>query len=88
MQGKGDSAPGLVFLFTEIETGLTFADIALGAKPHDVDKIRRNTANARTAYDTVLRFRSRVDVDEAGAKRLEAVLAQLRAALLELGESV
>ncbi len=35
---------------TEVETGRTFARIALDAR--DGEKIARNTANARKAYDT------------------------------------
>ena len=75
------------FLLTEARTGLTFSTIALGAED-DVYKIDRNTANARAAYDTVLRFRSGLVLSESQQGNLDALVTQLRANLLKLGEGV
>ena len=69
------------FLFTEIESGLTFVHIAQSAAPSQIDKIQRNIQNAWRAYCTVLKLRNRVRLDEAAASRLEAGLQTLKTAL-------
>jgi len=75
------------FLVTEVETGLTFARIALDEKT-DEDKITRNTRNARAAFDAVLRFRDRVALGAPEAALLERTMADLRRNLVQLGEDV
>ena len=79
---------GLDFLVIEAETGLMFTDIALTADPHDVEKIRRNTANARLAYDTILRFHDRFEMDSAVGNKLGVLVDQLRRNLVRLNEDV
>jgi hypothetical protein len=78
---------GLGFLMAEAETGLTFAGIALAAAGDDV-KVQRNTANARKAYDTVLRFRGRLSMAPEEIARLSSRVEQLRWRLQVLGEWV
>jgi hypothetical protein len=82
-----DVRTGFGFLMTEIQTGLTFASIALTAGD-DLNKLVRNSDNAKLAYDTVLRFRDRVQMNEQAAAQLEAGLEKLRVCLRELGEDV
>lgn len=79
---------GARFLFTEIESGLTFAHLAESAAPNQVDKIQRNIQNARQAYKTVLKFRDQVDLDEAGVSRLNAGMEKLKTALDNLSGAV
>jgi hypothetical protein len=81
------SASGFEFLMTEVGTGLTFAEIALGAGD-DLDKIERNTLNARKAYEAVLRFRDRVQMSEVQSEALDRKIKQLRTDLLQLGEGL
>jgi hypothetical protein len=72
------------FLKTEVNTGLTFANIA-----HDsvnAEKSARNRAHARLAYDTVLRFIGRVSLTYAEAEHLAVKMDQLKHGLEELGE--
>ena len=76
------------FLFTELQTGLTFAQVAQMTQPSDTDKIKINTANARKAYDSFLHFRDRVALSQEQVKEMEALLDSLKAALRGLGEAV
>ena len=69
---------GVRFLLTEADLGLTFASLALMARSGDKQRIRRNTRNAQTAYETILRFRERVDLDDAAAAQLDGKLEQLK----------
>ncbi len=74
------------FLKTEVDTGLTFARLASGARYSD--KKDRNQANARKAYDTVLHWTRRVSLAAPDSQEIGDKLVQLRAALEDLGESV
>jgi len=74
------------FIRTELKTGLTFSNIALQAK--DAAKISRNTANARKAYDTLLRFMDRSMLSDEDLAELDPMLLRLKTNLLELGEMV
>lgn len=74
----------LEFVKTELETGITFARIALSAK--HADKLERNKANARLAYDTALRFAERLTPKQAAD--VDALIKDLRGKLEELGESL
>jgi hypothetical protein len=69
------------FLFTEIESGLTFAELASTAAPTQVEKIQRNLRNARAAYRAVLRFRGQVDMDEKAISQLNAGMKKLKIVL-------
>ena len=83
---KDQDAVTFEFLKTELETGNTFAKVALSAK--HADKLERNRANARKAYDTALKFFGTASVDTASAVELKRLLEDLRAKLGELGEAV
>lgn len=74
------------FVKTELETGITFADIALSAKYPD--KLKRNAANARKAYDTALKFMAKLSEKSLFAGTLDQLVKRLRSKLLELGENV
>ena len=77
---------GLAFLKTEIATAIMFAEIALHSSGN-VDQRGRNSRYARKAYDTVLYFSQRLALSEAAALELDKDLIELKAVLLELGES-
>ena len=78
---------GAEFLKVEVETGLTFANIALSEEPGSQERIK-NQSNARKAYQTVLRLRDRVEKPEATSRSIQNGLDQLRSALIKLGEDV
>ncbi len=73
-------------LKTDLKVGLTFAAIAL-QRSDDLER-QRNRRNARVAYETVLRFAKRVPLAPSDKAEIESRAAELRAALLQLGESV
>lgn len=74
------------FLKVELETGLTFAKIALSGEAGS-DKRFRNQANALKAYQTVLRLRKRVQsMNQESTRQIEKGLDRLRSALKKLGE--
>lgn len=74
------------FIKTELRAGLTFSNIALQSK--DAGKISRNTANARKAYDALLRFLSKASLGDEDVAEVDQMLAKLKANLLQLGEAV
>ena len=76
----------LEFLFTELSSGLTFANVALSAQPGDTEKVKRNRHNARVAYDSILRFQPRVNMLDADKTRLAEGLKELKELLRLLGE--
>lgn len=75
------------FIRLEVETGTTFATVALGTD--DPDKKREDTAKARKALDTALRFiaevRRRFPDDPVASGTMQA-LQGLKEMLIELGE--
>lgn len=74
------------FLKCELQTGITFADLALTAK-HD-DRRERNRANARKAYDTALRFMGTLSPAPESTAELKHLIERLRAQLKRLGETI
>lgn len=78
--------PNSEFLLTELKTGLTFAKIALHST--SPDKVSRNTANARKAYDTALRFLSSAESTEDDSRNIDKLVAKLKSQLQELGEAI
>jgi len=86
MSGELPTEVGREFLLTELKTGLTFADLALSAPHGDVVKIQRDTHNARKAYDSFQRFRSRVSLTDHENTELQEIADQLKRALQQLGE--
>jgi hypothetical protein len=78
-------ASSLDFLRMELGMAVTFLDSA--RLPHDDPTIdTRNRQNARTAYETVLRFLPRFSLSEREQGEFETKLAAIKAALTELGE--
>ena len=78
------NATSVNFLKIDLDTALTFTEIALGAE--DADKRERNRHNARIGYDTVLRLMGRVSLTRLDGKILREKLELLKADLVELGE--
>lgn len=73
------------FLKTDLDTGLTFADIASNAGDNS-EKKRRNQNNARQAYDTVLRLLKHVVLNDTEGREIYDRLSRLKIALQALGE--
>ncbi len=80
----GQSSLSVEFLKTELETGITFAQLALSARRED--KIERTKANARKAYDTALKFMDKLAPEKSA--ELNGLLQNLRTRLRDLGEPV
>ena len=77
---------GVNFIKAEIETGNTFADIAIGAD--EVDKVSRNRTNARKAYDTAMEKVSSVELSKDERAQIERAFHGLRSKLEQLGEKI
>jgi hypothetical protein len=73
-------------LKVDIEAGLTFARIAVGAE-RESDKRTRNQRNGRAAYDSVQHLRKHVSMTTEQEQKLDSALAELRTALEGLGEN-
>ena len=77
------------FLKVEAETGLTFAAIAKqSGDAGNAEKAARNRAQARIAYDTVLRFIGRVALTQAESESLDLQMTRLKIGLQKLGEPI
>jgi hypothetical protein len=74
------------FVLTELDTSITFCDLALASK--DPMKTRRNVQNARTGYETTLRFSQKVQPYLESNNRYHEKIAHVRALLRRLGERV
>lgn len=74
------------FLKIDLETALTFVKIARQT-PDDVRK-KRNCRAARRAYETVMRFIPKVELNPQDAQVITLALNQLRSDLEALGEAV
>jgi hypothetical protein len=79
---------GAEFLLTEMNTGITFAKLAVSARKTDSKKMERNRKNARKAYDSLLHFQDRVALSAQQAAALKAGKKQLQQLLRALGEAV
>ena len=77
---------GIQFVNVELDTGLTFLRIALGAKGRG--KINRNRVNARKAYDSALHFLANVSLNKEEMRLVQEKLASLKSGLEKLGEKV
>jgi hypothetical protein len=82
---RESNATSVEFLNIETNTGLMFATLAQQAD--NAEKKARNCANARLAYNTVLRFISRVSLTNAESQSLALKMAKLKTELQKLGES-
>ncbi|HEY6349842.1 MAG TPA: hypothetical protein VI636_10570 [Candidatus Angelobacter sp.] len=76
---------GWHFLMAEVGWGLTFVNLAKLAKPEERDRFKVSVRNARKAYDTVIRFRHRIPLEESAREELNAGLGRLESGLRELG---
>jgi hypothetical protein len=72
------------FLRIELQCGHAFASIGLST--NDERKRIRNTTNARTAYNAVLRFMGRVGLNGEQARELADSIESLKHKLVALGE--
>ena len=77
---------GVEFFRKELRTGLTMARIALEAESRN--KVDRNRANARKAYDAALRFIAKTPLTDEEAEEIRAMITRLKLALAELGEEL
>lgn len=75
---------GFSFVNAELDTGLTFARIALGAKGSN--KIERNRTNARKAYDSAMHFLPSTSLSSEEERMIKEKTSALEAALTKLGE--
>jgi hypothetical protein len=87
-RAKLDPKVGFQFLMVELQTGFTFADLAATGDPRSPDEIEFAKKNAWKAYETVLRLRDRVPLDEQQTARLEAGIKRLKQALDQLNERI
>jgi len=74
------------FVRTELQVGLTMSRIAMEA--HHPEKVQRNRASARKAYDAVMRFIPKVNFTRDEATEVSSKLAQLKSELQLLGEEI
>jgi hypothetical protein len=70
---------GISFLIVELDTAMTFMDLA--ASTGVVETARRNRGHARDAYEVVMRLLPRVTPDEAQRGVIARKLAKLKARL-------
>jgi len=80
------SRPAVDFLRAELLTGRTLSNIAL--RSLNQEKRTRNQANARKAYDAILRFLAGSKLDVEQAAEIKSKLEELQSDLRLLGEQV
>lgn len=74
------------FLRIDLDTALTLARIASEA-PEGSERRSRNIRNARVAYETVSRFRTKTETNPEEDEEIKEKVSRLRTALERLGES-
>lgn len=74
----------LQFVNTELDTGLTFARIAVGSRTRT--KKERNCTNARKAYQSALHMLQQLSLSKEEASAISDKVATLRSSLEKLGE--
>ena len=74
------------FLLTDLETALTFMDVAQTSR--DQETKQRNHANAHSAYDTVIRLLPKLKPTVAQQQTIDEKLSLLKARLAAAGERV
>lgn len=80
------NASGAGFLRSELRTGMTLTRIAMQSV--HPDRVDRNRANAKKAYDSVLRFLPKAQLGNEEEMEIRDGLAELKFALQSLGEKV
>jgi hypothetical protein len=78
------SKVGFEFLLADLDTALTFLKVAESAI--DADTRERNHANARRAYDTVVRLMQNLSLDDIQSEELAQKLALLKTRLQDVGQ--
>ena len=73
---------GAQFLLIDAEVALTLSGLAL--KTDSIEKKKRQSATARTAYHTIMRLRKNLDLNEAERDKLDAKLQRLRSEIRQL----
>ena len=76
------------FLLTATEFGLTLADLAVCTPHSQLERMRKTITRACAAYETVLKFRDRIKLDEPSSSKLDARMQELKTALQGLGQTV
>lgn len=82
----GTEKAEMEFLRTELLAGLTFSRIARDSR--DATKRGRNQANARKAYDSLVRYMPRVNLLKGDWQDFQSKLEQLKSELHALGEEI
>jgi hypothetical protein len=72
------------FLRIDSQMALTFSGIALNAG--DPEKRKRTTLTARRAYDTIVRLRNDIELNQAEDDKLDINLQRLKNELQRLGQ--
>ena len=82
--GQQLNATNADFLKVDVETALTFSQLALGTD--NPEKRDRNRRNARKAHDTITHLSEKVVFTPAQQEYMNEKMAQLKRELTELGE--
>lgn len=83
--GRDLNAVSVEVLKTDLKTGITFAHIAQQSTS-DPEKKKRNQANARKAYDSVLDYENRLEIAQEDKLDMAEKLTRLKSVLIQLGE--
>lgn len=84
--GKQTNHVGAEFLLIDVEVALTLSGLAL--KTNNAEKKERQSATALKAYNTIMRLRANLDLNEAERGKLDAGLHRLRGELRQLGKKL
>lgn len=76
----------VTFLDAEVNTGITFARIALQAT--DRNKVSRNLVSARKAYETITTYLAGLPPNTRGLQDIREKVATLQQLLNQLGEEL
>jgi hypothetical protein len=74
------------FLLTELDTAITFCNVAKSAT--EPEKAERNTCNALEGYDVLQKFAPGAHFDAESKSRFDEKFAELKSLLTELGQQV
>jgi hypothetical protein len=74
------------FLLTEVATSTTFCEVANASD--NPEKTKRNIANAREGYDTLMHFLPGAHFDAESKNEFDTKFAHLKSLLRDLGEEV
>lgn len=77
---------GAQFMLVDVEVALTLSGLAL--KTNRPENRERQSASALKAYDTIMRLRENLDLNEAESDKLDSKLRRLRSELRQLGKKL